>query len=558
MTNKESILKLIDSELQKLISISDIKIAALMKENQNLKLEMTRMNDQNQSLKLEMTRLKAENKILNDKLSRVPAPDNYKQKYETLLKYIHQLSNGISHELIEEWCLSSSIEDAFMLLQTCEKLVDENNLDLAQYILELLSHNPRALLQENEEIRYLFQRILSKILIEQDNPNETFDEIYWSCMELIMTLNQSSLKDTVSDFMINRYYQLLENVLYLNNPDILVKFMRASRLYDLRLELNDAFYQILDVEWEFIDSSLEKDHFTFLLWYSYLFDFDDRLLEVAKDSLQWFSESNNDLSLYFYLYDSINKRINPTKDTYNFVTQKFNASSVLTTEEKEEVLLKVDSVLKPLLVKKDSVAPYVEKLHLIKKEQVNYFIKQHNLTKQRVSIPLFKGKNENKVIKFIETDLLYTPKQKKGFLTKEELDQLLKSHHPLVPKPKDYTGFVINNNVISSFKWPETEVNEASTKQELEEKTLSENSALKLMGYQITGVNRVRRWEILEKAVPVLGLKKVANIIAYNVKLRKGQKNGRDKYHNAITEWEYDLAKLKKQYYKQEFNWPIT
>jgi hypothetical protein len=45
-------------------------------------------------------------------------------------------------------------------------------------------------------------------------------------------------------------------------------------------------------------------------------------------------------------------------------------------------------------------------------------------------------------------------------------------------------------------------------------------------------------------------------MIEYLVKLRKGQKNGVNKYHHAITEWEHDLTRLKKEYYRNEFKWP--
>lgn len=53
-------------------------------------------------------------------------------------------------------------------------------------------------------------------------------------------------------------------------------------------------------------------------------------------------------------------------------------------------------------------------------------------------------------------------------------------------------------------------------------------------------------------------LKKIAYTIAGNVKLRKGQKNGRRKFKYAITEWAYDLARLKQTYYKNNFTWPKT
>lgn len=78
------------------------------------------------------------------------------------------------------------------------------------------------------------------------------------------------------------------------------------------------------------------------------------------------------------------------------------------------------------------------------------------------------------------------------------------------------------------------------------------------MGYQITNTSREVRWSVLQRAVPTMGLKKVAYNIASHIKLRKGQKNGNEKFSYAVREWEHDLIKLKSQYYKKDFTWPST
>jgi hypothetical protein len=115
-----------------------------------------------------------------------------------------------------------------------------------------------------------------------------------------------------------------------------------------------------------------------------------------------------------------------------------------------------------------------------------------------------------------------------------------------------------STKISDEFKWPNTDIGEKTHAEELDDTKLNEHSALKLMGYQITGLTRDKRWSILKNAVPTLGLKKVATIIAYNVKLRKGQNNGMKKFQYAITEWEHDLKKLKETYYKKDFKWPIS
>lgn len=80
------------------------------------------------------------------------------------------------------------------------------------------------------------------------------------------------------------------------------------------------------------------------------------------------------------------------------------------------------------------------------------------------------------------------------------------------------------------------------------------------LGYQITGRSRSQRWRVLSTtAIPELGLETVANTIAWHCRTRKRQKGGRKTYSHAIAEWEYDLARLKREIYRSDrhrFPWP--
>ncbi len=80
------------------------------------------------------------------------------------------------------------------------------------------------------------------------------------------------------------------------------------------------------------------------------------------------------------------------------------------------------------------------------------------------------------------------------------------------------------------------------------------------LGYRITGRSRSKRWKILKtRAVPELGLREVAETIARHCRVRKRQIGGREKYANAIAEWEHDLDRLKRELYtgqRARFVWP--
>lgn len=85
---------------------------------------------------------------------------------------------------------------------------------------------------------------------------------------------------------------------------------------------------------------------------------------------------------------------------------------------------------------------------------------------------------------------------------------------------------------------------------------LNDESNLRKMDYQITGLSSPKRWEVLEKAVPKLGLRNVVNTIDGNIALRVKQIDGRRKYSYAIKAWNDDLQKLKDTDYKGDFRWP--
>ncbi|MEV5114444.1 DUF951 domain-containing protein [Peribacillus frigoritolerans] len=113
-----------------------------------------------------------------------------------------------------------------------------------------------------------------------------------------------------------------------------------------------------------------------------------------------------------------------------------------------------------------------------------------------------------------------------------------------------------NDNVNSSFRWPSLNVKESKgdTNQNL---TFKDQSDLNKLGYKITGLNREQRWKVLvSSALPKLGLENVVNIISSHIRNRKQQVNGIKKFKYAIAEWAYDLERLKREFYKNNFDWP--
>jgi hypothetical protein len=77
-------------------------------------------------------------------------------------------------------------------------------------------------------------------------------------------------------------------------------------------------------------------------------------------------------------------------------------------------------------------------------------------------------------------------------------------------------------------------------------------------GYQIRDRTPQERWSSLVRAVAGEGLKLVAEELAGLPRARRLQRGGREKFRQAIEDWEHDLSKLKVTYYKGGFPWPST
>lgn len=112
---------------------------------------------------------------------------------------------------------------------------------------------------------------------------------------------------------------------------------------------------------------------------------------------------------------------------------------------------------------------------------------------------------------------------------------------------------------LETFPWPGTDAPEAPVAGASAAEYQSE-TALYRLGYRITGRSRAKRWQVLEStAVPKLGLQEVAETIARHCRTRKRQIGGKEKYAHALAEWEHDLGRLKREFYKghrARFVWP--
>lgn len=525
MTTKEKLLKVLDTELSMII--------------ENYTKNEEELVISNKKLKQRISKLEKENEELQRNLELISFRDSMNY-------FLNRLDKGISNELIDNLVLSSSIHDAVLLFSIAEKLWVEDDFEILLYIFELLKHNPTALKHSDVRVQESIVFLTKVILLKDSSQNEPIaDEIIHYLLDMLIDHAEFTKQDLHS--FIKDEEKIFENILYLNNPLILSKYFRLLFMYGLIDQLKASLVHILDVEWGFLDSSLTKSDFTFLLWYCYLFDYDEDLIKKASVCLQWFTPKNKDISLYFYV-EKNEEKVNRTE--LHLLIEQFRNCKVLNEVEKAKVLSKVEMAIEDRQEHYKKLRVSYDPVIIIKEESNDLFIERKALVKRPVILPLYKGKHEKTVYGFHETTLYVDPSRNEVILEEDELRKILYKDK-LIPNLKE--------NQTYSFKWPTTEVSEqkAQADNSKEEKVLNEKSALMELGYKVSGnITRSKRGEILQQAVPKLGLQKVAYIISYNIKMRKRQTNGAERFANAIAEWEYDLDKLKSSYYKYEFNWP--
>lgn len=102
MVRKESILTLLDKEIDKMTQFYEEKTEKLQRCIVVLKDENSSLHTKNEELQ---------------KQQKNPSVENYQDKYELLLKYINGMSGGMPTELIDQLCLSASRTNSLILME---------------------------------------------------------------------------------------------------------------------------------------------------------------------------------------------------------------------------------------------------------------------------------------------------------------------------------------------------------------------------------------------------------------------------------------------------------
>lgn len=222
------------------------------------------------------------------------------------------------------------------------------------------------------------------------------------------------------------------------------------------------------------------------------------------------------------------------------------------------------SAMKDLASLNDSLKPtiYRYKINIVDYSTLEQFIRKYDLVEREAILPLYETKNSREVYLYTEVETIFIDLlNKELYMVDEEFNKLQKRYSPLVIKYRQFSNIKHSETQTKDIKKAEIQptsnvIEKPSSYTPTKDTLFSEQSELNKMGYRISGATRSERWNVLNRAVPELGLRKVVSIISANIRIRKKQSNGELKYQHAIAEWEYDLSRLKGKYYYGEFKWP--
>lgn len=296
--------------------------------------------------------------------------------------------------------------------------------------------------------------------------------------------------------------------------------------------------------WNEVVKNLPKENLIQLYWLSFIVDEDETFINKSNTQLRKIMK--NHILSPFYKRPIMPKEFDKLK-------KHINKSSLFTIENKRKILSKLNpnnkkptestQRVKAYQIKKKSNYITKNKLHVIKDEDFQKVYKEYGLLEQKIYYSINSIYGNEMIVKF---KAFVSPSLKDAFIRESDYDSL---------KTRIYPNQIHGSMKYYNFKWPSTEVKKTdnTTKKEI---TLKDQSDLRALGYQVSTLSKEERWPILQKAVAELGLYKVAYTIASHIRRNKGTKERAQKYHRAISEWTYDLDKLKKHYYHKTFTWP--
>ncbi|OMD86477.1 hypothetical protein [Paenibacillus odorifer] len=473
-------------------------------------------------------------------------------------------------------------DSAAFIIKKIHKLLERD-----KYSLALLGLNHLLIIPNNEEppefdklsITLILDQMLSMDISDLDEMDRSLIDI----MRWMKKASNSKLRGSVHEYLHANHAKVNQLIADTNSIDLILAYLYTLLAFDCYSPMRNMMEYLLDKEWPFLDTKLQEEQFAHFLWMTFYLSMDDVLLSVSKQSDHFVEQANlPEIILYKKYYAT---KINGKNDdkTLEDIVALMTRSLIFEESEKAKLW---DEIIRFLQTRVNTSISTPELQTNIKKADDIWQIKnktdhcphcsQSKLVKEQVLVDGFKKKS-TQAQKQVVFELLtcecclkvytYDILNKnlnwllEPYRCKFKLDPIDYPPKKVVDKPimtiaKKMVTMPTASTTSSYFKWPSTEANESQGQSD-REGNFREETDLHRLGYRITGLNRIQRWDVLvRKAIPKITLKEIVYTIARNIRLRKSQAGGKTKFAYAIAEWEHDLKRLKQEYYKSNFTWP--
>ncbi|MBM7702919.1 hypothetical protein [Metabacillus iocasae] len=484
-------------------------------------------------------------------------------------------------------------------LRVIDLLMQQQRTKLIAPCLERVIANLRLTNSFDEEWIPLIKELLKKIFEDGFLHVEEVEDMYVHAFKLIQHFSDQPLCEQLfRSFLEEEAEVVIANSMDINSTYVIDELLLTYFLYELGGVVEQIIDQVIE-EWKFIDTQLTIGQYVRMLWYAFYFNRDEDILGQSEESAGYLQENIPEVKLYSLYYDLLNHQQAPNQE----MKQLMDQVSLFRNLEKAWLFDQLEYNLKNIEREASTVTKVVgnksqttnrflnEPMHVLPDKESEPLLKaikrlpnkgffqstvKRTIKEQTVKLAVYQDPFTHHPHDYEVIKVLYSKEKNEWYVTKSHIRNVKKKvnnptlwieiHHldkdGLFVKAERVKLFQLDRNVPQqpnqeAFKWPTTEIKDSTDT--IESLDFSTKSELRELGYQITGLTRAKRWDILSgKAVPTLGLKKVAYTIAFLVRGRKAMKNGLIRNQHSITEWEYDLDKLKAHYYKKDFVWPRT
>ncbi|MCU6796835.1 hypothetical protein OB236_32390 [Paenibacillus sp. WQ 127069] len=481
---------------------------------------------------------------------------------------------------------------------------------IVKKIRELLEHNQYSLAflglnhlvaityTEGEEPSEFVQISVSSILdlmFAMNIPDlDEMDRLLMDTMNWMKKTAHSPLRDSVHEFIHGNHARLNQLIADTNSPELILEYLHTLLAFDFYYPLKGMMAYILGKEWPFLDAKIQEKQYVHFLWIAFYISMDDVLVEASGESRRFIEQAHTPEMLIYKKYCAMKSGGECNRQTTEDIIALMAQSRMFEEHEKTKLWEEISKFLEPLAEASVTMELPTQLPTDMKKASSIWQLKnktdhcphcsQSQLVKELVIVDGFK-KHSVPAYKPIVFELLTCILCSRIYAydsTKRKLNNALEPYRCIVQlDPIDYPPKQLAVKPVASpkrvvitptttktsttskaavtneyFAWPSTEARESQGKSD-RESNFRDETQLHRLGYKITGLNRMKRWDILvRKVIPKMTLKEIVNTIANNVRLRKSQEGGHTKFAYAIAEWEHDLERLKQEYYSSNFTWP--